>query len=122
MIIDGEKIDTLASTIESFNLIHMDSQWARADTPFPNRIAHGFLTSSLMSRPLVEFCERGNLPTVLVSSSSKYASAVIVGDTITSVIHVTETIEAKRRIRFEVESTNQYGETVMIGELLEQLL
>ena len=48
MIIDGEKIDTLASTIESFNLIHMDSQWARADTPFPNRIAHGFLTSSLM--------------------------------------------------------------------------
>ena len=30
--------------------------------------------------------------------------------------------DARKRIRFEVEATNQHGETVMVGELLEQAL
>ena len=43
-------------------------------------------------------------------------------DTVTTTVRLAEKIDAKKRIRFEVESKNQNGETVMIGELLEQCL
>ena len=43
-------------------------------------------------------------------------------DAATTTVRLAEKIDAKKRIRFEVESKNQNGETVMIGELLEQCL
>jgi len=120
--VDGAAIDAFANAIQSFNPIHMDGDWARANTPYPDRIAHGVMTTALMSRPLVQFCERYKIRTALVSSSSKYIRPVIAGDTITTVVRLVEKIDARKRIRFEVEATNQHGETVMVGELLEQAL
>jgi len=121
-LIDGAAIDAFANAIQSFNPIHMDGDWARANTPYPDRIAHGVMTTALMSRPLVQFCERYRIRTALLSSSSKYIRPVVAGDTITTVVRLVEKIDARRRIRFEVESTNQRGEVVMVGELLEQAL
>ena len=121
-LIDGAAIDAFANAIQSFNPIHMDGDWTRANTPFPDRIAHGVMTTALMSRPLVVFCERWKIRTALLSSSSKYIRPVVAGDTITTVVHLVEKIDARKRIRFEVESKNQQGEVVMIGELLEQAL
>lgn len=121
-LVDGAAIDAFANAIQSFNPIHMDGDWARANTPYPDRIAHGVMTTALMSRPLVQFCERYRIRTALVSSSSKYIRPVVAGDTITTVVRLVEKIDARRRIRFKVEATNQHGETVMVGELLEQAL
>lgn len=121
-LIDGAAIDAFAHAIQSFNPIHMDGDWARANTPFPDRIAHGVMTTALMSKPLVQFCERYRIRTALLSSSSKYLKPVVAGDTITTTVRLAEKVDAKRRIRFEVEAKNQRGEVVMVGELLEQAL
>jgi len=121
-LIDGDAIDAFANAIQSFNPIHMDGDWARENTPYPDRIAHGVMTTALMSNPLVQFCERYKLRTALLSSSSKYTRAVVAGDTVTTEIRLVEKTDERKRIRFEVESKNQMGEVVMVGELLEQCL
>ncbi|MEM6496429.1 MAG: MaoC family dehydratase [Pseudomonadota bacterium] len=121
-LIDGPAIDAFAHAIKSYNPVHMDGDWARANTHFPDRIAHGVMTTALMSQPLVQFCERFKIRTALLSSSSKYIRPVVAGDTITTVIQLTEKIDDRKRIRFEVECKNQRGEVVMLGELLEQTL
>jgi len=121
-LIDGEAIDAFAEAIKSFNPIHMDGNWARKNTHYPDRIAHGVMTTALMSQPLVQFCERFKIRTALLTSSSRYTKAVIAGDTVTTNVRLAEKIDHKKRIRFEVEAKNQNGETVMIGELLEQCI
>ena len=121
-LIDGAAIDAFAHAIRSYNPIHMDGDWARANSPFPDRIAHGVMTTALMSRPLVQFCERFRIRTALLTTSSRYLRPVIVGDTITTTVRLAEKVDAKRRIRFEVEARNQRGELVMTGEMLEQAL
>lgn len=120
--VDGASIDAFAGAIQSFNPIHMDGDWARANTPYPDRIAHGVMTTALMSKPLVQFCERWKIRTALLSTSSKYIRPVIAGDTITTVVRLVEKIDDRKRIRFEIESKNQNGDVVMVGEMLEQAL
>jgi 3-hydroxybutyryl-CoA dehydratase len=121
-LIDGAAIDAFAGAIQSFNPIHMDGDWARANTPYPDRIAHGVMTTALMSRPLVQFCERFKIRTALLSTTSKYIRPVVAGDTITTVVRLVEKIDERKRIRFEIEAKNQNGEVVMVGEMLEQAL
>jgi len=121
-LIDGPSIDAFAGAIQSFNPIHMDGDWARANTPYSDRIAHGVMTTALMSKPLVQFCERWKIRTALLSTTSKYIRPVIVGDTVTTVVRLVEKIDERKRIRFEIEAKNQHGDIVMIGEMLEQTL
>lgn len=121
-LIDGAAIDAFAGAIQSFNPIHMDGDWARANTPYPDRIAHGVMTTALMSRPLVQFCERYKIRTALLSTTSKYIRPVVAGDTITTVVRLVEKIDDRKRIRFEIEAKNQNDEVVMVGEMLEQAL
>lgn len=121
-VIDGAAIDAFANAIQSFNPLHMDGDWARANTHFPDRVAHGVMTAALVSRPMVQFCERFGVRTALLSSSAKYIKPVVVGDTITTTVRLAEKIDAKRRIRFEIESKNQRDEVVLIGEAIEKAL
>ncbi|MEM9360859.1 MAG: MaoC family dehydratase, partial [Pseudomonadota bacterium] len=96
-LIDGPAIDAFAHAIKSYNPVHMDGDWARANTHFPDRIAHGVMTTALMSQPLVQFCERFKIRTALLSSSSKYIRPVVAGDTITTVIQLTEKNDDRKR-------------------------
>ncbi|MCO5144953.1 MAG: MaoC family dehydratase N-terminal domain-containing protein [Aquamicrobium sp.] len=121
-LIDGASIDAFAHAIQSFNPLHMDGDWARANTPYPDRVAHGVMTSALMSRPIVQFCERFRVRTALLSTSAKYLKAVVVGDTVTTVVRLAAKDDEKRRIRFEVEARNQRGELVLVGEAIEKAL
>ena len=83
---------------------------ARANTHFPDRIAHGVMTTALMSKPLVQFCERFKIRTALLSTNSKYIRPVVAGDTVTTTIQLTEKLDERKRIRFEVKCTNQNGD------------
>ncbi|PWE57367.1 Nodulation protein N [Metarhizobium album] len=47
--VDQEKIDIFAEATGDFQFIHVDTERARAETPFGGTIAHGFLTLSLLS-------------------------------------------------------------------------
>ena len=122
LVIDGAAIDAFAHAIQSFNPVHMDGDWARANTQFPDRVAHGVMTTALMSNPIVQFCERFKLRTALLSTSSKYLRPVVAGDTVTTTIRLVEKVDARKRLRFEVEAKNQRGELVMVGEAMEQAL
>ena len=64
-LVDGATIDAFANAIQSFNPIHMDSDWARENTPYPDRIAHGVMTTALMSPAITSFCERWQVRTAL---------------------------------------------------------
>lgn len=121
-VIDGPAIDAFAHAIQSFNPIHLDGDWARANTHYPDRVAHGVMTSALMSKPIVQFCERFQVRTALLSTSAKYLKAVVVGDTVTTVVRLAGKDDEKRRIRFEVEARNQHGELVLVGEAIEKAL
>ncbi len=121
-LIDGAAIDAFANAIQSFNPIHMDGDWARANTPYPDRIAHGVMTTALVSKSLVQLFERFKTRTALLSTASKYIRPVVAGDTITTTVRLVEKIDDRQRIRFEVEAKNQNGDVVMVGELLELVL
>ena len=121
-LIDGAAIDAFAHAIQSFNPLHTDGDWARANTHYPDRIAHGVMTVALMSRPMVQFCERFRVRTALLSSSAKYKKPVIVGDTVTTTVRLVEKIDEKKLIRFEIESRNQHGEIVLTGDAIEKAL
>jgi 3-hydroxybutyryl-CoA dehydratase len=121
-LVDGRTIDLFAEAVQSFHPVHMSREWVKQHTNFPDRIAHGLLTSALMSRAIVNFCERYEVKTVLVSSSAKYVRPVFAGDTITTSLKLVEKIEAKKRLRCAVTSVNQRGEVVMAGEVVEQAI
>jgi acyl dehydratase len=80
------------------------------------------MTTALMSQPLVKFCERYKIRTALITSFSRYIRPVISGDTITTTVRLVEKLDKKKRLRFDVQTTNQNDEIVMIGELVEQCI
>ena len=63
-------------------------------------------------------------------STSNYAlqpatavsAALLDPDTVTTTLNLVEKIDDRKRIRFAIESTNQRGEVVMVGDLVEQAL
>lgn len=121
-LVEGRTIDLFADAVQSFHPIHMSLDWVKRNTNYPDRIAHGLLTSALMSRPIVNFCERFAIKSVLVSSSAKYVRPVFAGDTVTTTLTLVEKIQLKKRLRFAVLSVNQNGEVVMAGEVVEQAI
>lgn len=120
--VDAGSIDSFAQAVQSFHPLHMDAEWARVNSKFPDRVAHGLMTSALLSRPIVNFIRRYKVNTLLISTTSKYVRAVVLGDTITTRLRLVEKIDARKRLRFEVEARNQRGELVMVGEAVEQVL
>lgn len=120
--IDAAAIDGFANAVQSFHPLHMDAEWARNNSRYGDRVAHGLFISGLLSKPMVSFAEKHRINTVLVSTTSKYVRAAVVGDIITTRITLVEKIDARKRLRFEVESTNQRGEVVLAGEAVEQVV
>ena len=72
--VDGAAIDAFASAIRVSIRIHMDREWTRANTHYPDRIAHGVMTTALMSPAITSFCTRWRIRTALVSTSSNMSS------------------------------------------------
>lgn len=116
-------IATFGGILCSWHPIHMDDEWTRANTQFPNRIAHGLLTGALVSNPNWRLMDELGLPrTALLSTTSKYIRPVSIGDTITITVEVAEKFPEKKRIRMATVATNQRGEVVMVGEIMEHVL
>lgn len=96
------------------NPVHTDEEYART-TPFGRRIAHGLLTSSLVSTVL------GNqLPgpgTIYLSQSLRFMAPVFIGDTVTASVEVTALDPLKQRVTLATRC--RVGErTVLEGEAL----
>lgn len=95
-----------------FNPIHIDKEYAR-QTRFKQRIAHGLLTSSLLSQLLgMHLPGKGS---VYMGQTLRFTRPVFIGDTITATATIQEIIAEKNIIKLLTECKNQKGELVLTG-------
>lgn len=95
------------------NPLHLDSDYA-ASTPFGRPIAHGMLTTSVISGILGN--DLPGLGTIYLSQSVSFKAPVFIGDEITATVELTNYREDKRIATFRTTVTNQDGKLVVDGE------
>ena len=96
-----------------YNPVHMDQEYA-AGTRFGQRIAHGLLTASFLSRLLG--MELPGKESVYLEQTIKFTKPVFIGDTITATAEILD-IDHKRNIfTLSTICRNQDGTTVLTGE------
>lgn len=97
------------------NPVHLDADYAAA-TRFKKRIAHGMLTTGLVSAVLAN-----DLPgpgTIYLSQSLSFKAPVFIEDTITATVEVVAYREDKRITTLKTTCTNQDGTLVLDGEAI----
>jgi 3-hydroxybutyryl-CoA dehydratase len=95
------------------NPLHLDPHYA-AQTPFGGRIAHGFLTASIISAILgTELPGPGS---IYLGQTLKFLAPVRVGDTVTVGVEVMAIREEKRIVTLRTDCINQDGILVLTGE------
>ncbi len=106
-------IENFAELSGDRNAIHLDQEYA-TQTRFGGRIAHGLLTSSLISAVI------GNkLPgagSIYLGQTLQFTAPVFPGDTIVARAAVTSIREDKPIVKLETVCTNQRDEVVIKGE------
>lgn len=96
-----------------YNPIHVDKEYAK-QTFFRERISHGILTASFLSRLLGM-----HLPgpgSVYVAQTLNFTKPVYIGDTITTRGEVIKLDKDRRLITVQTTCMNQNGEIVLDGE------
>ncbi|MDR4887126.1 MaoC family dehydratase [Fredinandcohnia sp. QZ13] len=105
-------IHLFAELSGDFNPIHIDDEYAKK-TRFNKRIAHGLLTSSLLSQLLgVHLPGKGS---VYMEQTIRFTAPVFIGDTITAMVTIQEYNREKNRVKLLTECHNQKGELVLTG-------
>jgi 3-hydroxybutyryl-CoA dehydratase len=95
------------------NPVHLDAGHA-AHSLFGKRIAHGFLTGSLISALIgMELPGAGS---IYLGQTLKFLAPVYIDDTITASVEVTTIREDKRLVILRTDCTNQDGKLVLTGE------
>lgn len=95
------------------NPAHINEEYAK-ETSFKHRIAHGILSSGLISAVLgVHLPGPG---TIYISQSLNFLAPVYIGDTVTATVEVKEIIKDRNKAVLITYCTNQEGITVIKGE------
>lgn len=95
-----------------FNPIHIDEEYAKK-TRYKRRIAHGLLTSSLLSQLLgVHLPGKGS---IYVEQSIRFKAPVFIGDTITAKATVQDIDQGKRILTLLTDCFNQDKTIVLTG-------
>lgn len=109
----AEEVETFAEISTDTNPIHLDDEYA-AGTMFGQRIVHGMFTASLISAVLAnDFPGPG---TIYLGQNLKFTKPVLIGDTITATITVTNFRESKGILSVDTICTNQDGDVVIKGD------
>jgi 3-hydroxybutyryl-CoA dehydratase len=112
---DEWDIFTFAAVTGDLNPAHTDEVFAE-ETPFRGRVAHGMLTSGLISAVLGT-----RLPgpgTIYLSQDLKFRRPVRIGDTITAKAEIIELWPEKNIAKLKTICVNQRGEIVLEGAAL----
>jgi acyl dehydratase len=110
--ISDEDIRKTAEASGDTNPLHLDDAYA-AKTRFKQRIAHGVLTSGVISAALGVELPGPNYTTIFLGQTLQYQRPVNVGDTVTANLEVTGV--DRRRLTLSTDVVNQSGETVATG-------
>lgn len=95
-----------------YNPVHVDADYAK-DTRFGQRIAHGLLTTSFLSRLLG--MELPGLGSIYLDQTLKFLKPVFIGDTITTLGEIIEILPDKNMIRLKTVCKKQDGTVVLEG-------
>ncbi len=109
----GRTFDELVIGDRDHNPLHHDAEFA-ASTSFGEPIAPGILTAAFISA--VVGTELPGPGAVYLSQSLKFLRPVMVNDTITTRVEVTEVIPGRNRVCLRTECVNGRGEPVLTGE------
>ena len=91
----------------------MDEEYA-AHSLFGQRVAHGFLTGSMISAVIgMELPGPGS---IYLGQTMKFLAPVHIGDTVTVSVEVIKLREDKRLVTLRTDCTNQDGTLVLTGE------
>ena len=95
------------------NPVHLDEEYA-ARSPYGQRVAHGFLTGSMISAVIgMDLPGPGS---IYLGQTLKFLAPVRIGDTVTVSVEVIGVREEKRLITLRTDCTNQNGTLVITGE------
>jgi 3-hydroxybutyryl-CoA dehydratase len=95
------------------NPVHLDAEYA-ARSLFGGRVAHGFLTGSMISAVIgMDLPGPGS---IYLGQTLKFLAPVRIGDTVTVSAEVIGVREEKRLITLRTDATNQDGVLVLTGE------
>ncbi len=111
--ITDEDVRLFAQVSGDDNSVHLDEDYA-ASTIFKRRIAHGMLTTSVISAILGN--DLPGLGTIYLSQSVRFKVPVFIGDTITATVELTNYREDKRIATFSTTVVNGDGVLVLEGE------
>ena len=101
--ISENDINLFAKVSGDNNPIHMDDKFARSSI-FKNRIAHGFLSGSLISTVIAT-----QLPgpgSIYLNQTLKFLAPVFIGDTITVIVTIKKIEIEKRKVSLLTECFN----------------
>jgi len=108
-------IENFADLSGDHNPIHLDKDYA-AQTRFGSRIAHGLLTSSLISAVIGN--KLPGLGSIYLGQTLQFVAPVFPGDTIVARATVTSVREDKPIVKLETICTNQHDKVVITGEAI----
>jgi len=111
--INADLVASFVTISGDHNPLHHDAEFA-ASTSFGVPIAPGILTAAFISA--VIGTELPGPGAVYLSQSLKFLRPVMVNDTITTRVEVTEVIPGRNRVCLRTECVNGRGEPVLTGE------
>ncbi len=108
-----------ADLVGDQNPIHLDEDYAK-QTRFGQRIAHGMLVASIISKILG--CDFPGPGTIYLSQSVQFRGPVSIDQEILYRFAVLEKNDEKRRLKIETNVTDLEGISLVLGEALVMVL
>ena len=112
-LITNQEVEAFAAISGDHNPLHLDPEYA-ATTAFGECIAHGMLTGALISAAIAM-----QLPgpgSVYLSQNIQFRAPVMLGDTLTVTLTVTDKHAKRPWVTLQCEVANQEGKVVAKGE------
>ncbi|WP_369854632.1 MaoC/PaaZ C-terminal domain-containing protein [Candidatus Thalassolituus haligoni] len=97
------------------NPLHLDPAYA-ATTQFKGQIAHGMYSGALISAALA--MELPGPGTIYMGQNVQFKRPIMIGDTVTVTLTVTEKRDRKQEVILDTTITNQNGKAVVTGEAI----
>ncbi|WP_035147214.1 MaoC family dehydratase [Clostridium tetanomorphum] len=118
-VICDEDVVSFSKISGDVNPIHLDEEFAKKSL-FKKRIAHGILTSSLISAVLGT--KLPGINTLYLSQTLKFLAPVFLGDKLTAVVEVISKNDDKRIITLKTSVFNEENVEVVTGEAVVKKL
>jgi len=108
-----ERIDLFADATDDHQWIHVDTERAKAESPFGQTIAHGYLTLSMIPHMWMDIIEVRNLERMMNYGikEMRFAQPVLSGQSIRMHVDLKEVLNLRGAIKTDVHFSIEIRET-----------